>query len=160
MDINELIGERISQARTRRGWNQSELARRLGKPRQHLSLGTVDADARPDVGHLVVDGHAAADLAHVEARLSTARQEQARRPVHVRAVQRPAVRRRGLEPPSARRPADLRARGEDRERRHPGDGEEAAEVPGAGVVGRRIGFHIRLANEVFHGWILRSFTVR
>jgi len=37
MDINELIGERISQARTRRGWNQSELARRLGKPRQHLS---------------------------------------------------------------------------------------------------------------------------
>src|SRR5260370_34522941 len=37
MDINELIGERIAQARTRRGWNQSELARRLGKPRQHLS---------------------------------------------------------------------------------------------------------------------------
>src|ERR671930_2194661 len=37
MDINELIGERICQARTRRGWNQSELARRLGKPRQHLS---------------------------------------------------------------------------------------------------------------------------
>ncbi len=37
MDINELIGERISQARTRRGWNQSELARRLDKPRQHLS---------------------------------------------------------------------------------------------------------------------------
>src|SRR4029434_10553267 len=37
MDINELIGERISQARTRHGWNQSELARRLGKPRQHLS---------------------------------------------------------------------------------------------------------------------------
>jgi putative transcriptional regulator len=37
MDINELIGERISQARTRRGWNQSELARQLGKPRQHIS---------------------------------------------------------------------------------------------------------------------------
>ena len=37
MDINELIGERISHARTRRGWNQSELARRLEKPRQHLS---------------------------------------------------------------------------------------------------------------------------
>ena len=37
MDMNELIGERIAQARTRRGWNQSELARRLGKPRQHLS---------------------------------------------------------------------------------------------------------------------------
>jgi transcriptional regulator with XRE-family HTH domain len=37
MAINELIGERISQARTRRGWNQSELARRLDKPRQHLS---------------------------------------------------------------------------------------------------------------------------
>ena len=37
MDINELIGERIYQARTRRGWNQSELARQLGKPRQHLS---------------------------------------------------------------------------------------------------------------------------
>ena len=37
MDINELIGERISQARTKRGWNQSELARRVGKPRQHLS---------------------------------------------------------------------------------------------------------------------------
>ena len=31
MDINELIGERISQARTRRGWNQSELARQFGK---------------------------------------------------------------------------------------------------------------------------------
>jgi len=37
MDINELIGERIYRARTRRGWNQSELARQLGKPRQHLS---------------------------------------------------------------------------------------------------------------------------
>ena len=37
MDMNELIGARIAQARTRRGWNQSELARRLGKPRQHLS---------------------------------------------------------------------------------------------------------------------------
>jgi transcriptional regulator with XRE-family HTH domain len=37
MDITKLIGERISQARTRRGWNQSELARRLEKPRQHLS---------------------------------------------------------------------------------------------------------------------------
>jgi putative transcriptional regulator len=37
MDINELIGARICQARTRRGWNQSELARRLGKARQHLS---------------------------------------------------------------------------------------------------------------------------
>src|SRR5207247_5959194 len=37
---------------------------------------------------------------------------------------------------------------------------DETEVPGAGVVGRRIGFHIRLANEVFHGWILRSFTGR
>src|SRR5262245_60307374 len=37
MDLNELIGARISQARTRCGWNQSELARRLGKPRQHPS---------------------------------------------------------------------------------------------------------------------------
>ena len=37
MDINVLIGERISHARMRRGWNQSELARQLGKPRQHLS---------------------------------------------------------------------------------------------------------------------------
>jgi transcriptional regulator with XRE-family HTH domain len=37
MDINEVIGERIAQARIRCGWNQSELARRLGKPRQHLS---------------------------------------------------------------------------------------------------------------------------
>jgi transcriptional regulator with XRE-family HTH domain len=37
MDINERIGERICQARTKRGWNQSELARRLEKPRQHLS---------------------------------------------------------------------------------------------------------------------------
>ena len=36
MDINELIGERLTRAH-RRGWNQSELARRLGKPRQHLS---------------------------------------------------------------------------------------------------------------------------
>ena len=38
MDINELIGERICQARTKRGWKQSELARRLAKPRQHLSM--------------------------------------------------------------------------------------------------------------------------
>ena len=38
MNINELIGERLSQARTRRGWNQSELARQLGKPRQHISM--------------------------------------------------------------------------------------------------------------------------
>ena len=37
MDLNALIGERIAHARTRRGWNQSELARRVGKPRQHLS---------------------------------------------------------------------------------------------------------------------------
>jgi transcriptional regulator with XRE-family HTH domain len=37
MDINEIIGERIAQARARHGWNQSELARRVGKPRQHLS---------------------------------------------------------------------------------------------------------------------------
>ena len=37
MDINEVIGERISQARARHGWNQSELARRVDKPRQHLS---------------------------------------------------------------------------------------------------------------------------
>jgi len=38
MDINERIGVQISRARTRRGWNQSELARRLGKSRQHLSM--------------------------------------------------------------------------------------------------------------------------
>jgi transcriptional regulator with XRE-family HTH domain len=38
MDINALIGERILQARTRRGWNQSELARQLCKPRQHISM--------------------------------------------------------------------------------------------------------------------------
>jgi transcriptional regulator with XRE-family HTH domain len=37
MDINERIGQRIAAARTRLGWNQSELARRLKKPRQHLS---------------------------------------------------------------------------------------------------------------------------
>jgi ribosome-binding protein aMBF1 (putative translation factor) len=37
MGLNALIGERIAHARIRRGWNQSELARRLGKPRQHLS---------------------------------------------------------------------------------------------------------------------------
>src|SRR5258708_37742000 len=60
-----------------------EPGRTLTESRQHLALGTVDADARPHVGHLVVDGHAAADLAHVEARLSAARQEQARRSVHV-----------------------------------------------------------------------------
>ena len=42
MDLNEKIGERIGErirrARQRLGWNQSELARQLGKPRQHLSL--------------------------------------------------------------------------------------------------------------------------
>ena len=37
MDMNELIGERITQARTRLGLKQTELARRVGKPRQHLS---------------------------------------------------------------------------------------------------------------------------
>src|SRR5258708_33948462 len=60
-----------------------EPGRALTESGQDLGLGTVDADARPDVGHLVVDGHAAADLAHVEARLSAARQEQPRRSVHV-----------------------------------------------------------------------------
>jgi ribosome-binding protein aMBF1 (putative translation factor) len=37
MDITELIGKRIIQARERLGWNQSELARQIKKPRQHLS---------------------------------------------------------------------------------------------------------------------------
>src|SRR5260370_39215495 len=60
-----------------------EPGRTLTESRQHLALGTVDADARPDVGHLVVDGHAAADLAHVEAWLGAARQEPTRRSVHV-----------------------------------------------------------------------------
>ena len=37
MDLTVLIGRRIKQARERLGWNQSELARQLKKPRQHLS---------------------------------------------------------------------------------------------------------------------------
>ena len=38
MDLAEVIGKRIAAARTRQGWNQTELAKRLGKPRQHLSV--------------------------------------------------------------------------------------------------------------------------
>jgi putative transcriptional regulator len=37
MDITERIGKRIIQARERLGWTQSELARHIKKPRQHLS---------------------------------------------------------------------------------------------------------------------------
>lgn len=37
LKLRRMCGARICQARTRRGWNQSELARRLGKARQHLS---------------------------------------------------------------------------------------------------------------------------
>src|SRR4029453_14795061 len=36
------------------------------QPRQHLALVAVDADARADVRHVVVDAHAAPDLADVE----------------------------------------------------------------------------------------------
>lgn len=37
MNINEIIGERMRLARTRKGWNQSDLARAVNKPRQHIS---------------------------------------------------------------------------------------------------------------------------
>jgi transcriptional regulator with XRE-family HTH domain len=37
MNINEIIGERIRLARTRKDWNQSDLARAVNKPRQHIS---------------------------------------------------------------------------------------------------------------------------
>jgi transcriptional regulator with XRE-family HTH domain len=37
MDTNKMIGERIRLARARKGWKQSDLARALDKPRQHLS---------------------------------------------------------------------------------------------------------------------------
>lgn len=37
MDLSLLIGKRIREARERLGWNQSELARQISKPRQHLS---------------------------------------------------------------------------------------------------------------------------
>jgi transcriptional regulator with XRE-family HTH domain len=32
------VGKRIQRARERKGWNQSDLARALGKARQHISL--------------------------------------------------------------------------------------------------------------------------
>lgn len=37
MNINEIIGERMRLARTRKEWNQSDLARAVKKPRQHIS---------------------------------------------------------------------------------------------------------------------------
>ena len=37
MEITKLIGQRIIEARERLGWNQSELARQVKKPRQQLS---------------------------------------------------------------------------------------------------------------------------
>jgi transcriptional regulator with XRE-family HTH domain len=37
MDISERIGERIRLARAKKDWNQSDLARALNKPRQHIS---------------------------------------------------------------------------------------------------------------------------
>jgi transcriptional regulator with XRE-family HTH domain len=37
MELGRLMGERIRRARERKGWNQSELARRVHKSRQHLS---------------------------------------------------------------------------------------------------------------------------
>jgi transcriptional regulator with XRE-family HTH domain len=37
MEINEVIGKRIQAARSRKDWNQSDLARALDKPRQHIS---------------------------------------------------------------------------------------------------------------------------
>jgi len=37
MNINEIIGERMRLARTRKEWNQSDLARAVNKPRQHIS---------------------------------------------------------------------------------------------------------------------------
>jgi len=37
MNINEIIGERMRLARTRKDWNQSDLARAVNKPRQHIS---------------------------------------------------------------------------------------------------------------------------
>src|SRR6267378_280235 len=54
-----------------------EPGRALAQPRQQLALVTVEADARPDVGHVVVDAHAAADLTDVEATLRAALHEQA-----------------------------------------------------------------------------------
>src|SRR5262245_33181248 len=57
--------------------------RAMAQTRQHLPLGTVDAHPRSDVGHVVVHAHAAADLAHVEARRGPTLQEQARGAMHV-----------------------------------------------------------------------------
>jgi len=37
MNINEIIGERMRLARTRKEWNQSDLARAVNRPRQHIS---------------------------------------------------------------------------------------------------------------------------
>jgi transcriptional regulator with XRE-family HTH domain len=38
MELAKFMGERIRRARERKGWNQSELARRVQKSRQHLFL--------------------------------------------------------------------------------------------------------------------------
>src|SRR6266536_2514458 len=55
----------------------------VAQARQHLARVAVDADPRPDVGHVVVDPHAAADLADVETALGAGFQIKARRAVHV-----------------------------------------------------------------------------
>src|SRR5262249_20307508 len=60
-----------------------EPGRALPQAREHLALRRVDADAWPDIPHVVVDAHTAADLADVEARLGAPRQVESRGTVHV-----------------------------------------------------------------------------
>src|SRR5439155_1908028 len=60
-----------------------EPGRAMAQPRQHLARVAIDADSRPDVGHVVVHAHAAADLADVEAPVRPALHEQARGAMHV-----------------------------------------------------------------------------
>src|SRR6516162_233427 len=60
-----------------------ETGRAVAEPRQEFALGGIDADARPDIGHVVIDPHAAADLADVEARVAPTLHVKAGRAVHV-----------------------------------------------------------------------------
>src|SRR5437763_1141042 len=56
--------------------------RPIPQPVGQRALAAVDTHARPDVRHVGIDGHAAADLADVEARVAAVEVE-AGRPVYV-----------------------------------------------------------------------------
>ena len=65
MNLNEIIGERIRLARTRKDWNQSDLARAVHKPRQHISQ--VEQGKQQPRAELLID---IADALGVTTRLS------------------------------------------------------------------------------------------